>query len=139
MANKMPSDYLKDIDKAFDRATRRLVIETQSKLSEGSPVDTGRPSSWFVGTGVPNRSQRSEDWAEPGAARVEVEKPTGPLLHIPKTITSVQNLPYAAIAAYSPGYVGSRGGGSGAWYSEITNQLGTRADKIFDQELRRVR
>ena len=36
MANKMPSDYLKDIDKAFDRATRRLVIETQSKLSEAA-------------------------------------------------------------------------------------------------------
>ena len=139
MANKMPSDYLKDIDKAFDRATRRLVIETQSKLSEGSPVDSGRlASSWFVGTGVPNRSQRSEDWAEPGAARVEVEKPTGPLLHTKDHYVS-NNLPYSAIAAYSPGYVGSRGGGSGAWYSEITNQLGTRADKIFDQELRKVK
>ena len=52
-------EIVKEIDAALDKGLARFLINTQSKLSASSPVDTGRlASSWFVGKGVPNRDQR---------------------------------------------------------------------------------
>lgn len=137
MARK-PSDIMRDIDKALDRGIARLVINTQSKLSAASPVDSGRlASSWFVGEGTPNRDERQEDWAAPGAGRVEVEKPSYKITMDSDHYIS-NSLPYAERAALDPGYVGRRGGGQGGWFTSIQDNLPKDADRIFSRELGKV-
>ena len=43
----------KEIDEALDKGLKRFLVNTQSKLSHASPVDTGRlASSWMIGKGV---------------------------------------------------------------------------------------
>ena len=140
MASKFRGvEIVKQIDDALDKGLARFVINTQSKLSASSPVDSGRlASSWFVGKGVPNRDTRPESWAKPGDKRVEVEKPSHQI-----TMDSDQyisnSLPYAERAALDPGYVGRRGGGSGDWFSRIENNLGKDAERAFDFFLRKVK
>ena len=132
-------EIIQEIDEALDKGLARFVINTQSKLSASSPVDSGRlASSWFIGKGVPNRSTRPEDWAEPGAKRVEVEQYGGPIMMDSDWYIS-NNLPYAARAAFDPGYVGSRGGGAGDWFTRIQNNLDKDAQRAFDFFLRKVK
>ena len=132
-------EIVKEIDEALDKGLARFLVNTQSKLSASSPVDSGRlASSWFVGKGVPNRSQRSEDWAPPGAARVEIEKPDYKITMESDHWIS-NNLPYAERAALDPGYVGRRGGGAGDWFTRIENNLAKDAEKAFDFFLRKVK
>jgi hypothetical protein len=49
------------------------------------------------------------------------------------------SLPYAERAAFDPGYVGRRGGGSGDWFTKIQNNLSLDAQKAFDFFLRKVK
>ena len=133
------AEIVREIDEALDKGLARFVVNTQSKLSAASPIDTGRlASSWFVGKGSPNRSERPEDWAEPGAKRREVERPDFKIT-MDSDYWISNNLPYAERAAFDPGYVGRRGGGAGDWFSRIENNLGKDADKAFDYFLRRVK
>jgi hypothetical protein len=130
------AEIVGEIDEALDKGLARFVIGTQSKLAAASPVDSGRlASSWYVGKGVPNRDERSKDWAEPGAKRVEIEKP---LMKI--TMDSdwwiSNNLPYAERAAFDP-YNGRRG--AGAWFTSIENRLAEDANRAFDYFLRKVK
>ena len=132
-------EIVKEIDAALDKGLARFVINTQSKLSASSPVDSGRlASSWFVGKGVPDRSQRPEDWAPPGAGRVVVEKPNYQIT-MESDYWISNNLVYAERAAFDPGYVGRRGGGAGDWFTRIENNLAKDAERAFDYFLRKVK
>ena len=132
-------EIVKEIDDALNKGLARFLINTQSKLSASSPIDTGRlASSWMIGKGVPDRDTRPEDWAEPGAKRVEVKQYGGPITMDSDWYIS-NSLPYAARAAYDPGYVGRRGGGAGDWFSRIENGLPKDAEKAFDFFLRKVK
>ena len=136
MAKFRGAQLVKDIRKALDRGQAQFVTNTQSKLSAGSPVDTGRlASSWFVGKGSPDRSV-APDRDEPGS--VTIEKYPGKITFDGDWFVS-NNLPYAERAAYDPGYQGRRGGGNGAWFSTVINNLNRDADRIFQRELKKVK
>ena len=129
----------KEIEEALDKGLKRFLVNTQSKLSASSPVDTGRlASSWMIGKDFPNRETRPEDWAEPGDKRVEIDRYAGDVdLNSDWYISN--SLPYAEQAAFDPGYVGRRGGGAGDWFTRIENGLVKDAEAAFDYFLRRVR
>ena len=132
-------EIIKEIDEALDKGLKRFLVNTQSKLAQASPVDTGRlASSWMIGKGVPNRSTRPENWAEPGAKRVEVEQYSGPV-EMDSDWWISNSLPYAEQAALDPGYAGRKGGGAGDWFTRITNKLDEDAKRSFDYFLRRVK
>ena len=130
------AEIVSEIDEALDKGLARFIINTQSKLAAASPVDSGRlASSWYVGKGVPNRDERPEDWAEPGAKRVEIEKPSMKITMDSDWWIS-NNLPYAERAAFDP-YNGRRG--AGAWFTSIENRLAEDANRAFDYFLRKVK
>ena len=130
------AEIVSEIDEALDKGLARFLINTQSKLAAASPVDSGRlASSWYVGKGVPNRDERPEDWAEPGAKRVEIEKPSMKITMDSDWWIS-NNLPYAERAAFDP-YNGRRG--AGAWFTSIENRLAEDANRTFDYFLRKVK
>ena len=127
------AEIVREIDAAMDKGLARFIINTQSKLSAASPLDTGRlASSWFVGKGVPDRSVAPERDA-PGP--VEVEKPTFKITMDSDHYIS-NSLPYAERAALDP-YNGRRGGG--AWFTSIQNGLAKDAERAFDFFLRKVK
>lgn len=127
-----PEQVAPAIEKALDKGLRRLVINTQSKLAAGSPVDTGRlASSWMIGEDQPDTSTRPENWAEPGDKRVEVKTYEGPITFGHDFYVS-NSVPYAARAAWDPGYVGRRGGGAGDWFTMVTNALPKDATRSFE-------
>ena len=129
-------ELIKEIDDALDKGLARFIINTQSKLAAASPVDSGRlASSWFVGKGVPNRDERPETWAEPGAKRVEIEKPSMKITMDSNWWIS-NSLPYVSRAAFDP-YNGRRG--AGAWFTSIENRLAQDAERSFDYFLRKVK
>ena len=132
-------EIIDEIDEALNKGYARFIINTQSKLSAASPIDTGRlASSWFVGRGVPNRDERPKDWAKPGRKRVEIEKPSGKITLDSDYFIS-NNLPYAEIAALDPGYVGRVGGGAGDWFTKVQNNLARDAERSFEFFLRKVK
>jgi len=132
-------ELVKQIDEAMDKGLARFITLTQSKLSQANPVDTGRmASSWFIGQGAPNRSTRSENWAEPGAGRVRNPKPDFEITM--KSDHWISNsLPYANRVATDPLY--AKGGRRGAadWYTRIENNLAKDAERAFDYWLRKVK
>ena len=136
MAKFRGVEIVKDIRKALDRGQAQFVTNTQSKLSAGSPVDTGRlASSWYVAKGSPDRSVPPER-DEPGSVTIE-EYPGKITFDGDYWVSS--NLPYSTRAAYDPGYVGRVGGGNGAWFSTVINNLNKDADRIFQRELKKVK
>ena len=141
MASKFRGpELVKKIDKALDNGLKRFIINTQSKLSASSPVDSGRlASSWFVNEGQPSRETRPESWAKPGDRKVQVKRPTDPIIYKNTTYWISNSLPYAEIAALDPGYVGRRGGGRGDWYTSIINNLPKDSDRAFQFFLKQVR
>lgn len=144
MADFRGVEIIKEIDKALDRGLAKFVTNTQSKLSEGSPVASGRlASSWFVGKGVPDRkslinSEPWESWKEGDSPTIMTEQYSGKITMDSDWWIS-NNLPYAERAAYDPGYIGRTAAGKGAWFSEIENNLEKDADRIFQRELRKVK
>ena len=132
-------DLVDQIQDALDKGLKRLLVNTQSKLSQASPVDTGRlASSWMIGKDTPNTDTRPEDWAEPGDKRVEVVPYEGEIKASSRWWIS-NNLDYAARAAFDPGYVGRRGGGRGDWFTEIQNTLPKDAERSFSFFFRRIK
>jgi len=127
---------VKEIDEALDKGLARFLINTQSKLSASSPIDTGRlASSWMIGKGVPDRNVPPER-DSPGS--VNIEAYSGPIkMDSDWWISS--NLPYTERAAFDPGYIGRRGGGAGDWFSRIENNLSKDAQRAFDFYLRKVK
>ena len=128
---------MKDLEKAMDNGQAKLLINTQSKLSASSPVDTGRlASSWIIGKNSMDTSVAAE--REKGTRRVAIEPYTEPITFEGDWHIS-NSLPYAQRAALDPGYVGHRGGGSGDWFTRIENNLPRDAQTAFDQFLNKVK
>ena len=129
-------EIVKEIEEAMDKGLGRFLINTQSKLSVSSPVLTGRlASSWFIGKGVPDRSVApemevgSEPTITPYSGKITMD-----------TDWYLSNsLPYAARAAFDPGYVGRRGSGAGDWFTKIENNLPKDVEKAMDFYLRKVK
>ena len=133
---KKPTKLVEDISEAINKGLARFVVNTQSKLSAGSPVATGRlASSWFVGENIPNRDEAPER-DEPGP--VTVERFKGKIISDNDYWIS-NNLPYAARAAFDPGYVGRTKAGNGAWYSEIENNLDKDMDRSMNYWLKKIK
>ena len=138
MAKFKGVDIVKKIDKMLDKGLAKFLFNTQSKLSAASPVDTGRlASSWVLGKGMPNRESEPER-KEKGSVVVTRQYNEGEITMDSDWFVS-NNLPYAERAAYDPGYVGRVGGGQGAWFSQVVNNLNRDADRIFQRELKKVK
>ena len=130
-------EIVKEIDKALDKGLARFLINTQSKLSASSPIDTGRlASSWMIGKGVPNRSVAPE--MEKGS-KPTITEYSGEITLDGDSWFISNSLPYAERAAFDPGYVGWRGGGAGDWFTKIQNNLDKDAQRAFDFFLRKVK
>jgi hypothetical protein len=155
MAKFKGVEVVKKIDKMLDNALAQFITNTQSKLSASSPVDTGRlASSWFVGKGQPDRSVAPEGIGKPAeretidgvsykvegtnTADISITRYNGKITMDFNWFIS-NNLPYAERAAYDPGYVGRAGGGNGAWFSIVINNLNKDADRIFERELKKIK
>ena len=133
---KKPTKLVKDVNEAINKGLARFLTNTQSKLSAASPVDTGRlSSSWFVGENIPNRDEAPER-EEPGAVTIKRFKGK---VTTDNDYWISNNLPYAARAAFDPGYVGRSVPGNGAWYSEIENNLPKDMDRAMNYWLKKVK
>ena len=130
--------FIQDLEKAMDEGTAQLLVNTQSKLSAASPVDTGRlASSWVIGKNNINPSVAAK--RKPGTTRVSVEEYSGVITFDGNWHVS-NSLPYAQQAAYNPGYVGRVGGNAaGDWFSRIENNLTRDAKRYYDQFLNKVK
>ena len=137
MAKRPPkwegSEIIKEIDEALDRATARLLRNTQSKLSAASPVLTGRlAASWNIGKNKPDLSAPPERETKGSTT----PKPFNGRITYGGDWFISSNLPYTQRAAYDP-YIGRRGGGD--WFSRIENNLSKDAARIFQEELSQVK
>ena len=128
---KTPRQALEETLKKVDKGIAELVLEVQSEVAFGAPVKTGRlSSSWFIGKNKPDRTVKPEG-----------EYPTPDLNEFDGDITInadwyiSSNLPYSAIAALDPGYVGQIGG-KGDWYTRVVNSLPARVNKVMEKNLR---
>lgn len=136
MAGKKPTKLVEDISQAIDKGLARFLTSTQSKLSAASPINTGRlASSWFVGENIPNRSEAPER-EKPGPIVVERFKGK---VRADSDYWISNNLPYAARAAFDPGYVGRTAAGNGAWFSEIQNNLPKDMDRSMNYWLKKIK
>ena len=133
MAKFRGVEVVKQIDEALDKGLARFLINTQSKLSASSPIDTGRlASGWFVGKGVADRTEPPE---RKSAGPVVITKYSGEIKMDSDWWIS-NSLPYAERAAFDP-YQGRRGGGD--WFTAIENNLAKDALRSFDFFLRKVK
>lgn len=129
-------EIVKEIEEAMDKGLGRFLINTQSKLSVSSPILTGRlASSWFIGKGVPDRSVAPE--MEEGSSPTIT--PYSGKITLDSDWYISNSLPYAARAAFDPGYVGRRGSGAGDWFTAIENNLPKDVNKAMDFYLRKVK
>ena len=145
-------EIIKKIDKALDEATAQFLINTQSKLSAASPVDTGRlASSWNIGKNQPDLSVPPKNLGKP-SERVTVNGTSFKVEGTNKVDISVKpysgeityggdwfissNLPYTQRAAFDP-YNGRRGGGD--WFTRIENGLSKDIDRIFQRALSQIK
>ena len=150
---KTPKQALKEVTEAMDRGFAKFIVNTQSKLSAGSPVDTGRlASSWFISKNTPDRSVPPEAGIPaqretingvsvkiPGTNKPDINiTPYTGKITMDGTWYVSSSLVYAQKAAFDPGYVGRRGGGTGAWFTIVQNNLNRDLDRIMGAELRGV-
>ena len=150
---KTPKQALNKVTKAMDRGFAKFIVNTQSKLSAASPVDTGRlASSWFINKSTPDRSVAPEA-GTPAKRRVvngvsvKIPGTNSPVVSITPYTGKItldgtwyvsNSLPYAQRAAFDPGYQGRIGGGKGAWFTIIQNNLTRDLTRIMGAELRGV-
>ncbi len=130
---KFRSNWGNEVLAAVDCGVRRMVINTQSKLSAASPVKYGRlASSWMVGKNAPDPSVAPER-EEPGP--VTITRYGGKITANDDWFIS-NSLPYAYRAANDP-YQGRRGAGD--WYSRIENSLNDDLNREIKACLRKVK
>ena len=128
----------KVIGDAIDKGFRAAIIDTQKQLSERNPVDSGRmASSWFINGGSPSGKVRPEEWAEPGAGRVQVEEFDGEIPAEGKWYLT-NNVPYAEIIALNS--TRSSGGSGGAnWFTDVQNVIAPKLiQSRISAELRKL-
>ena len=126
-------EIIQKIDKALDEATAQFLINTQSKLSAASPLDTGRlASSWNIGRNTPDLSAPPEREKK---ARPVIKPYPGEITYGGNWFIS-SNLPYTQRAAFDP-YNGRRGGGD--WFTRIENGLSKDIDRIFQRALSQIK
>ena len=150
---KTPQQALKEVTDAMDRGFAKFIVNTQSKLSAGSPVDTGRlASSWMISKNTPDRSVPPQTGIPAERETIDGVSVKIPGTNSPDVSTTPytgkitiggawfvsSSLPYAAKAAFDPGYLGRRGGGTGAWFTIVENNLNRDLDRIMGAELRGV-
>lgn len=148
-------ELIRKIDEALDKGLARFIINTQSKLSASSPVDTGRlASSWFIGKDQPDLRVAPEGIGKPAERETidgvsyKVEGTNRADVSIPEYKGKItmnnnwwisNNLPYARRAAFDPGYIGRRGGGKGDWFTRVITSMPQNAVDSFDFFLRQVK
>lgn len=144
------SKFIDDVDKALDKGLARFLIKTQSKLSKGAPVDTGRlASSFFISAntpstevpapqGTPSKYRNGKKVKQGEAGPIAVIRPTQKItMENNWWITS--SLPYSERVAFDPKYAkGGRTGGA-AWYTRIANGLSQDAEKAFSFFLNKIK
>lgn len=131
--------FADNVQEALDEALAEHITVTQSKLSQASPIDSGRfASSWFVSVDGPELGTRPPNWAEPGAKREELSKYPKSSITYDGTWYISNNLPYGPRLADDPkwGYGGRRG--SSDWYNIVTTQQPYDLEETFRKFLRRV-
>ncbi len=138
MANIKLDKFVPEVKEALDAALAEHLTLTQGKLAKSNPVDSGRmASSWFISQNQPEQGARPESWAEPGAARVEVDEYPSNAIEFDGTWFIANNLPYSERVALDPKW--SKGGAGGtAWYTNIVNQQSTDFNKSATKFLRRI-
>jgi len=131
-------EVVKEIDKKLDKALAKFLFKTQDKLSKAAPVDTGRLASSFVlGKDRPNREVEPERDSK-GPVTVTRQYNENEITMDSDWYIS-NNLPYAERVAYDPRWgKGGRVGGA-AWYTTVLNNLQADADRIFTNELKKVK
>ena len=133
------AEIFKRIDKQLDTAMGKILIETQSRVSEASPVLTGRlASSWFIGKNVPDASEPPESpwnkWKKGDPPIFRTKEFNEPIKFEGKWYIS-SNLPYSYRAAFDP-YNGRVGAGD--WFTRIQNDLPSYADSVFQKYLGKI-
>lgn len=123
-------EIVPEIQKALDGALKNTLNLQQGALAKANPKDTGRmASSWFIGQNQPRLDSRSENWAEPGAERVEIEKFNQKITFDGDWYIS-NNVPYAIYTAlnYKPSAKAQKD-----WYTSTANQTLNVFNRQFDK------
>lgn len=138
MAKRKPlNQHVPDIETALDLALAEHLAVTQGKLAKDNPVDTGRmASSWFISQANPSGEVRPEDWAEPGARRVEVPEYNGKITLAGDWFIT-NNVPYGIRVCFDPKWA-KRGKGGPAWFTNISTQQAADFSKRAANYLRQV-
>ena len=130
-------EIVRKFEEAIDEGFASFLVNTQSKLSASSPVDTGRlASSWVIGKGRPDRASPGE--RQRGSRRVSIDRYSGKITAQGDWYIS-SNLPYAERAAFDPGYTGRLGGTNGQWFTSIENRLPEDARRSINSALSKVK
>ena len=138
MANIKLSEFVPEVKEALDAALAEHLTKTQGKLAKANPKDTGRmASSWFISQNQPELGTRPENWAEPGAKRVEVSDYPANAIEFDGTWYISNNLPYAERVALDPKWA-KGGAGGAAWYRNIETQQAADFNKSATKFLRRI-
>ena len=87
---------------------------------------------------MPDRQTRPEDWAEPGAGRVEIPIYTQPITFQGRWFLS-NSVPYADRVAFDPMFSKNGRRGGAAWFTQIQNALPRDAERSFNFFLRKVK
>lgn len=138
MANIKLSKYVPEVKEALDKALAEHLTETQGRLAKAAPKDTGRfASSFFVSQNQPETGTRPENWAEPGAKKVEVSQYPANAIEFDGRWYIANNLAYAERVALDPTW--AKGGAGGAnWYRAIEGSQAADFNGVATKYLRRV-
>lgn len=136
MARIRVEDFVPKVKKALDTTMAQYLIQTQGELASQQPVDTGRmASSWFIQQSQPNLATRPEDWAEPGAARVELDTPSENSIKFDGTWYLSNNVDYAERVATDARW--AKGGAGGVnWFRKVETRQATVFNKFARKNLR---
>ena len=138
MADIKLEDYVPEVKEALDQAMAEHITETQGLLFKKNPASSGRmASSWFISKDQPEQGARPENWAEPGAMRLEQDEYPKSQIEFDGTWYISNNVPYAERVALDDKY--SKGGDGGtAWYTSVLTQQAADFSASAIKFLRRV-
>lgn len=136
MAKSSIRKFMNDLDDALDKGMGRFLQESQGKLIQQAPVDSGRfASSWFIGRNSPDLSVATE---RPKGAADVVQKPYAGTITADGNWYISNNLPYAERVSLDPKWSKGAKGGP-AWYTTIVNNLDRDAEDAFEFYLKKLK